>query len=104
MCIPEGLGRIELDLGGDADERGEVDVLRITGGTIDVKDCFYRLRIRRSLAEYFAFPPVRADSPGRRSRTGWIWPCLRLLVAAGEEDQRGGGGQGADAWRLGSLF
>lgn len=50
------------------------------GGSIDVKDCFCRLRIRRSLPDYFALPPIRADAVGQRSATGWVWPCLSVLA------------------------
>lgn len=76
MCTPEGLGKIELDFGGDSDQPGSASGIAVCGGTMD---CFYRLWIRRSLAEHFALPPIRADSVGQRSATGWVWPCLSFL-------------------------
>ena len=48
LCSSEAFSRIEVS----------EEVENISMGTADVKDCFYRFRIRRELSEYFALPSV----------------------------------------------
>ena len=86
LCTAEGLSRIELDLGqevGDEEWRGEAGSGQpIFAGSLDAKDCLYRLRLRPDLAEYFALPPVRSSAFGHHlegNDFGQIWPCLAAL-------------------------
>ena len=51
MCSAEGLSRIEL--GEDWD-----DGFDVWGGVADVKDCFYRMKIKPAMSRYFALPPI----------------------------------------------
>lgn len=84
-AIPSAAGNPDVHTGRVGEDRvglgrrfgppGLATEVEISAGTIDVKDCFYRVRVRRSLPEYFALPPIRADSVVRRLATGWTWPC-----------------------------
>ena len=50
LASPESLATLEVD---------ESDTLFTS--TVDVRDCFYRIRIPLGFAEYFALPPVDAS-------------------------------------------
>ena len=50
LASPESLSQIELD---------SSDVMYTS--TIDVRDCFYRMRIPQEFAEYVALPPIDAS-------------------------------------------
>lgn len=58
--------------------------LGLSAGMVDISNCFYRFRVRRELAEFFALPPVRTDrcrfAPSGGGRSGWAYPCLGVLA------------------------
>ena len=70
LASPESLAQIEL---------GSKDIMYTS--TVDVRDCFYRIRIPDEFAEYFALPPVNAaDISNCRHRfQGRVFPCLAVL-------------------------
>ena len=96
LCTAEGLGRIEIDL--EDTEVGEMatdrevgkleedrQAVEVTMGQADVKDCFYRMKIDKELAEYFSLPPVSnkewygLDSLGGRDPEEAWFPCIGAL-------------------------
>ena len=70
LASPESMSSLEVD---------ESDTLYTS--TVDVRDCFYRIRISESFAKYFCLPPIdAADSKCCRHRfVGQVYPCLCAL-------------------------
>ena len=70
LASPESLATLEVD---------ESDTLFTS--TVDVRDCFYRIRIPLEFAEYFALPPVDAsDISSCKGRfPGRVFPCISVL-------------------------
>ena len=70
LASPESLSSLEVD---------HADTLYTS--TVDVRDCFYRIRVPDWFAEYFALPPIdAADISSTRGRfAGRVFPCIAAL-------------------------
>ena len=85
LCSAEGLAGIEKECFDEVE--GDFWAPAAVGsygavGTVDVCDCFYRLRIRPALSEFFALPPVWGENfgvPEEECLNGWVYPCLSVL-------------------------
>ena len=70
LAPPESLARMEVD---------PEDSLFVS--TIDVKDCFYIIKIDQRFSEHFALPPLDASliDSCKGKYTGLVWPCIAVL-------------------------
>ena len=70
LASPESLARMEF---------GESDTLHVS--TIDVRYCFYCIRIPQHVAAYFALPPLDASLVDycKGNFEGLVWPCVAAL-------------------------